>query len=218
MPLLRHRRTTLAVLLVAAACTSDPEEAELPESAPRTQPVSGLHRVEGTAPPAVGPFPSVLIFEPEETAAALAPEKAAVLDQFGTAFLPPVLLARVGQTVLFKNSEDQMHNVRVLANVTGETQFNISTPMFAPPYEHVFDEPGVYDVICGIHSAMAAYVVIVSTPWAVVADDDGAFTLADVPTGNYRVTVWNVDPDRRSLRDIEVGIGSTDFSLDGVLR
>ena len=230
----RYSDILLAVVLVVAGCGSGPQETEPAARTPVSEPASGLYDVTGTAPAAVGPFASVVIFESAETTVAettvaeitvaeitvaeitvtQAPEKPAVLDQFGTAFFPPVLLARVGQTVEFKNSEDQMHNVRVLTNVTRETQFNISTPMFAPPYEHVFEHSGVYDVSCGIHSAMAAYVVVVSTPWAVVTEDDGGFALSGVPAGNYRVTVWSPDPDRRSQHEIEIAAGNTHFLFE----
>lgn len=54
------------------------------------------------------------------------PEGSALMDQFSKAFVPETLFARVGQPVVFKNSEDQLHNVTVVRMRTGASIFNIS--------------------------------------------------------------------------------------------
>ena len=41
------------------------------------------------------------------------PNDPAVMDQFGREFIPRLLVAREGQAVLFKNSEDELHTVHV---------------------------------------------------------------------------------------------------------
>ena len=86
----RHRGTILAFALVVGGCSGGPEEAEVTELLVENESSSGLHDVTGTAPQAVGSFPSVVIFEPVQVVPSPVPEKATVMDQYGTAFFPPV--------------------------------------------------------------------------------------------------------------------------------
>ena len=55
------------------------------------------------------------------------PAEPAVLDQISKQFLPHTLLARVGQPVEFRNSEDMPHNVSVVRRESGSEVFNVGT-------------------------------------------------------------------------------------------
>jgi hypothetical protein len=58
---------------------------------------------------------------------------------------------------------------------------------------------------------MSAIVVATSTPFTVMADESGAFTLEDVPPGSYSLTVYS---GAKTLRqDVEVGTGRTEISV-----
>ena len=138
----------------------------------------------------------------------------AVMDQYNTEFHPRLLLVRVGQTVRFKNSEDTLHNVHVIDIETHDTAFNIATPVTGA-YEYVFENASVYDVSCGIHPSMAAFIVVTDSAFAVVAENDGAFSLPEVPSGNYTAWVWNLDRARRSARVVVIDDAATELNLDG---
>jgi hypothetical protein len=45
-------------------------------------------------------------------------------------------------------------------------------------------------LFCNIHPQMAAYVVVVDSPWFAVSSASGAFTLSEVPAGNYTYHAW----------------------------
>src|SRR5829696_5220728 len=66
------------------------------------------------------------------------PAEPAVLDQISKQFLPHTLLARVGQPVEFRNSEDMPHNVSVLRRETGSEVFSVGTDPHQK-YVHTFD-------------------------------------------------------------------------------
>jgi hypothetical protein len=53
-----------------------------------------------------------------------------------------------------------------------------------------FGEPGVSRLFCNIHPNMAAYVVVVDSPYFAVADAAGAFTIRGVPEGPYVYRAW----------------------------
>jgi hypothetical protein len=57
----------------------------------------------------------------------------------------------------------------------------------------VFDEPGIAVLGCNIHDQMAAWVLIVDTPWHGRTGADGRVQLPAVPPGNYRLRTWHAN-------------------------
>ena len=221
---LRTRRNTASparaawVLVTAAcaACGSGPPETPAPDEAPSaaaeaTPTGSGL-QVTGTAPTSLDGSLTVVFLEPVPATAFEPPDDPVQMDQLGMEFLPPVLLANVGQPVHFHNSEDVLHNVRVYNIDTLETAFNISTPI-GGTYEHYFDAAGTYRVACDIHPAMGASVVVTSAPHAAVAARDGSFAFDDVAAGSYTAVVQA--GVQRSRHAVTVGPGATELTLGG---
>ena len=135
------------------------------------------------------------------------------MDQLGSVFHPGVLLVGAGEPVEFINSEDVFHNVRVVDGESGETEFNVASPAFVS-YQHTFAAPGVFDVGCDIHPAMAAFIIVSSTPYAVVADEDGSFSLPSVPPGSDKLKVWHLEAEHRSEREIEIGGPGDELRLE----
>ena len=112
------------------------------------------------------------------------PAEPAVMDQISKQFLPRTLLARVGQPVDFRNSEDMPHNVTVVRRESGSEVFNVSTDR-GQNYVHRFDRVGQFDVKCDIHEGMEATVIVARGPMTTIAGDDGRFSLPNVAFGSY---------------------------------
>ena len=110
------------------------------------------------------------------------------MDQFSKAFVPETLFVRVGQPVIFKNSEDQLHNVNVTRSRTGSQVFDISQNQ-GDTYTHTFDQPAEYNVSCDVHPGMVATIVASTTPYAIYSTPSGAFELANVLPGEYSLRV-----------------------------
>ena len=210
-------------VLVTAACTacgSGPPAGSAPESVPEkapgavpeTTPIGAGLQVTGTAPTSLDGSRTVVFLEPVPATAFEPPDDPVQMDQLGMEFLPPVLLANVGQPVHFHNSEDILHNVRVYNIDTLETAFNISTPI-GGTYEHYFDIAGTYRVACDIHPAMGASVVVTSAPHAAVAARDGSFAFDDVAAGSYTAVVQA--GAERSRHAVTIGPGATELTLGG---
>lgn len=111
------------------------------------------------------------------------------MDQQGLAFTPRLLLVRQGQAVMFRNSEDVLHNVRVGETGTSQPLFNVAT-VPGNSYTYTFERPGFYSVGCDVHETMHADILVTSTPYAVIADDDGSFILTEVSPGSYKLTAY----------------------------
>ena len=166
----------------------------------------------GTAPTSLDGSLTVVMLEPVPEAAFEPPAEPVQMDQLGMEFLPPVLLATVGQPVHFHNSEDVLHNVRVYNIDTRETAFNISTPI-GGTYEHHFETAGTYRVACDIHPAMGASVVVTSSPYAAVAARDGSFVFDGVAAGSYTAVVQA--GAERSRHAVTITPEATELTLGG---
>jgi plastocyanin len=134
----------------------------------------------------------------------------AVMDQAGYEFLPGFLTAQVGQAVQFRNSEDVLHNVRVTETEEQKPIFNVATVAFGS-YEHKFDRSGFYAVTCDIHPTMRATILVTDTPYTATTNQDGGFTIADVPPGKYKLTAYGGPTP--TIREIEVKSGGTDLGM-----
>lgn len=116
------------------------------------------------------------------------PEGPAVMDQYAKQFVPNMLYVRVGQPVEFRNTEDMGHNVTVNRRDTGAAIFDVETDP-QEKHVHTFDRVGQYDVTCSVHPGMQATVVATRSAISTTAGDDGRFSLAGVPAGDYKLSV-----------------------------
>jgi plastocyanin len=196
------RLVMVAVSLFAASCSNAAPPSREPAAGGGASAVS-VARVHGTAPAG-----ALIMLEP--LTAAPMPEGHAVMDQFSKAFVPDTLFVRVGQPVVFKNSEDQLHNVTVVRTRTGTSVFNVSQNQ-GDVYTHTFEQPGEYDVTCDVHPGMRGLVVAGTTPFMVYADDRGAFALENIAPGQYKLRVSAKGRDTERLvevADAQVDVGA----------
>jgi plastocyanin len=119
-----------------------------------------------------------------------APSTPAVVDQNGCMYKPRVVVARAGQTVEIRNSDQTLHNVHTYKG--SATLFNLAHIQGTPPQKKKFPVAG--DVVkfkCDVHPWMTGWVVVTDNPYFAVSGDDGSFTIKDVPAGKYTVEVWH---------------------------
>jgi plastocyanin len=178
---------------MTAACSNGSSEEPAAKPAEKAAPAdaAGPAVVSGKAPAG-----AIVTLEPAVPAAEPSAAGSQVMDQFGQTFIPDMLVARQGQPVDFRNSEDVLHNVRVDDVETKETVFNVATVPFGH-YTHVFDKPGNYRVSCDVHTAMRANILITDRPYFAVVDSKGTFSIPGVPAGSYTAHLAGSGPDRQ---------------------
>jgi high-affinity iron transporter len=136
--------------------------------------------------------------------AAVAGADVALIDQHGLQFTPRVQAIALGQSVRFTNADTETHSVHI------GNDFNVSMSpgqprTFTPP------GPGVYTLLCDVHSHMRGYLIVADTPWVRVCSPQGRFRFDDVPPGRYVLKLWHeMGP---SIRKEVIVAGNEPFDL-----
>lgn len=130
---------------------------------------------------------AVVFLESPAARAATRPSQSAAIAQVNKQFVPQVTVVPVGSSVQFPNQDTVRHHVYSFSPAkTFELKLYAGTP--ANPV--VFDKAGVVTLGCNIHDTMAAWVLVVETPYFGKTGADGGLTL-DAPVGSYRLRVWH---------------------------
>jgi hypothetical protein len=113
-----------------------------------------------------------------------------IFDQKNCMYTPHVLAMDVGQTFKVVTSDQTAHNIHPNPNpMTGNIPWNQSQPPGAPPVEKSWKAPEFIEVKCNIHPWMHGWFAVVKGPYA-TTDENGNYTINNVPPGNYTVTAW----------------------------
>lgn len=116
------------------------------------------------------------------------------LDQNGCRFIPHVLVLPAGATFDLVNSDKILHNFHTTSAIN--PTLNKAQPKFKPVMkidlkkENIL-KPDIIKVNCDVHEWMNAWIIIADHPYYAVTDEDGSFTLKDVPPGTYTLQVWH---------------------------
>jgi plastocyanin len=127
-------------------------------------------------------------------------------------FVPHVLAVSTGSTVRFPNLDPFFHNA--FSNYDGE-MFDIGLHPPGSAREVRFHRAGIVRIFCNIHPTMSAVIVVLDTPWFVVSDLQGAFRIASLPEGEYRLHVFHERalPDELQKLERQVRIGPEELVL-----
>ena len=134
-------------------------------------------------------------------------------DQKGCDYQPHVLAFPAGSTVDIMNDDGILHNIHTYSKVN--PPFNMAQPKFKKEIQKQVDKPEVIKVSCDAHGWMHGYWYVTDTPYYAVTDDNGNFTIKDVPPGNYTIEVWQEKLGTKDQKvDVKAGATATsDFSM-----
>jgi plastocyanin len=137
----------------------------------------------------------------------------AQMIQKNKTFTPHVLAITRGATVDFPNFDPIFHNA--FSNYNGQV-FDIG--LYAPGATRsiAFRREGVVRVFCNIHPSMSAVIVVLRSPYFAVSGKNGAFQIAGVPSGAYRLHVFHERSTEQTLealtRPIDIGAAPQDLA------
>lgn len=110
-----------------------------------------------------------------------------VLDNVGCSFEPHVILVRVGQPLLIKNSDPTGHNTKIdvfafnqIIPAKEETEIKATR-----------ESPLPSQVQCNIHPFMQAWLLAQSHPYMAASGEDGSFEIKNIPAGKHEFQFWH---------------------------
>lgn len=134
------------------------------------------------------------------------PKEHAVMDQKNMTFIPHVLPLLRGTTVDFLNSDLVQHNVYSPDPVADN--FNLGTWLKGEIRSFTFSKLGVASIRCNVHVDMLAYVLVLQNPYFAKVNNEGNFSITNVPEGKYILKVWN-ERFKSEDKQVEVKAGGT---------
>jgi plastocyanin len=125
-----------------------------------------------------------------------------VMDQRNLEFIPHMLPVPVGSSIVFPNNDKVDHNVFSMSRTK---KFNLGSYKPGESKTVVFDKPGIVQLRCDVHAEMAAYILVMKSPYFAVTDQKGNFQipdttylkqagledLADFNPGKYLIKTWH---------------------------
>jgi plastocyanin len=110
------------------------------------------------------------------------------MSQKDEAFVPHTLAILKGTTVEFPNEDEIFHNV---FSLSGPKTFDLPKYPAGSSRSVTFPRAGVVNVFCHIHTDMSAVILVLDNGFFVTPGEDGRFSLAGVPPGEYTVVAWH---------------------------
>ncbi len=120
-------------------------------------------------------------------------------------FSPRVVAITRGSTVDFPNLDPYFHNV---FSLSGAATFDLGRYPDGQSRSRQFTKAGLVKVYCHIHSQMSATIVVLDHPYFALADQEGRFTIPNVPPGDYTLVGWHERVGEQTSR-ITVSSGET---------
>src|SRR3989304_5762426 len=188
---MRVYRKTFSILFFAiflvTACTAHHAFAE----------EKGLGRIQGTVKAKKAKYlRNTLVYIENVTNTFDPPKEHAVMDQKNMTFIPHVLPLIKGTTVDFLNSDMVQDNVNLGTWLKGEVR------------SFTFNKLGIASMLCNVHVDMLAYVLVLQNPYFARVNNDGSFSITNLPEGKYIVKLWN-ERYKAENRQVEVKANTT---------
>lgn len=142
------------------------------------------------------------------------PAKPLEMDQKSLLFQPHLLVAPVGATVEFLNSDKVAHNIFWPAiNGNKKLGHNLGTWPTGEKRAFKFDTPGIVPLLCNVHPEMSGFIIVTPTPFYAESDASGSYKIADVPNGSYSVSAWREGMKVQTKPATVAGDATLDFTL-----
>lgn len=111
-----------------------------------------------------------------------------VIEQRNLTFSPGVIPVVQGATVKFVNSDNVTHGI--FSPSAGAEKLNLGTYSHGESRLLKFTTPGEVVLLCHIHLEMEARVLVLKDPYFARTNEEGRYTVTNVPPGAYLLRVW----------------------------
>ncbi len=107
-------------------------------------------------------------------------------------FAPRVQAAVVGQKLKISSEDPVLHNTHPQVMETNVTLYNVALPFKGfSVVKPLPDKPEMLKIKCDAHEWMHSWLMVLDQPYFAVTDQDGKFSIRDVPAGTYTLAAWH---------------------------
>lgn len=141
------------------------------------------------------------------------PEELATLtlDQKGCEFRPFMSVMENKGDMTAINDDATLHNIHVyeLIGNSRRTLLNVSQPNQGDVITKTIKvrKGDGLKVECDAHDFMHAFVFVAKNPYYAIVNDDGTFTIDNIPAGTYKIAVWQGQLGTKDMGTVEVSAG-----------
>jgi hypothetical protein len=114
-----------------------------------------------------------------------------VYDQKKCAFVPRIMLIKPEMEGAVLNSDSIGHNFHTISSGIYNVNKKIQPGAKLVVAKGQVRKPGKIRAKCDIHSWMGGWWVVAETPYTVVSDQDGKFSITNIPAGTYTLRIWH---------------------------
>lgn len=112
----------------------------------------------------------------------------AAMAQKNLQFTPGTLIVQKGANVAFPNLDRVRHSIYSFSKAA---RFEIELYGRDQTRSKLMPVTGTVAIGCNIHDDMRGYIRVVDTPYAAKTDQNGYASIAAVPDGSAKITVWH---------------------------
>jgi len=141
-----------------------------------------------------GGLKNVVVFiESAPEGKAADPQKENFLYNDGCRYAPRVMAMQRGEKLKVKSNDPKLHVPH--AYLGDRTVFNLSLPFKNTTIDSTakIRQAGTLKVVCDTHAWMLGYIHVFDHPFFAVTNDQGTFSIPDLPAGNYILKAWHED-------------------------
>lgn len=127
------------------------------------------------------------------------PHKENTLYNDGCRYAPRVMAIRRGEERLrVKSNDPKLHIPH--AYLGERTVFNLSLPFKNTTIDATsrIRQSGILKVVCDTHAWMLGYIHVFDHPYFAVTDEQGVFSIPNLPAGTYVLNAWHEDGGLKS--------------------
>jgi len=112
-------------------------------------------------------------------------------DQKGCTFVTRILLIKPKMAGAILNSDSIGHNFHTISKGVYNINKKIQPGSKLVVKNNKIRKTGMVRAKCDIHSWMGGYWVVAESPYTVLTDKDGNFSITDIPAGDYTLKIWH---------------------------
>lgn len=106
-------------------------------------------------------------------------------------FNPRVLLIKPKASGVVLNNDPVGHNFHTISRGIYNINKKMKSESRITVAKNKIRRPGVIRVKCDIHSWMKGWWIVARTPYTVLSDENGNFSITDIPPGIYTFKTWH---------------------------